>query len=111
MELSKIEPVKVDPESTNYLLLQVSDGTNKKMFLRAANTDEHRDILLTAMAEVGELTLKDLGGGKIYFDQESKTIFVGGMSGTYGRAKHEDAQQLLQIAFPDFDILINPIMR
>ena len=54
-----------------------------------------------------EWTTECPGGGRINHNQAAKTIVIYGYSQGYGRADHSLTKELLQAAFPDYQISWN----
>ena len=89
-----IEPVKMTPGKHKYVLMKVYNEENgeKKFLVRSyARCSYHAENFREAVSELRKdermTTLKAhvIGGGRIEYDKEKKSVFVYGYSMTFGR--------------------------
>lgn len=89
-----IEPVQMTPGKHKYVLMKVYDEENgeKKFLVRSyARCSYHAENFREAVSELRKdermATLKAhvIGGGRIEYDEEKKSVFVYGYSMTFGR--------------------------
>jgi phosphohistidine phosphatase len=108
-KLSSIPNVAIDPSGTfKYILVKVTDPASKdsKLIVRGfERCAYHSDILDEVKSiEGGDLEYQPLGGGKIIFEPDNKSLFIYGKSDGYGQADHQKSVNILQEKYPDYSI-------
>jgi len=99
----------------NYIILTIKDsneGRHTKMIIRATNEYAYHSSLY---GRIRQNLLDKLhiyanppdGGGKLIFSKNEKKIELFGSCKDYGAPDHKRAKEILQKAFPDFDITIS----
>ncbi|XP_012554664.1 14 kDa phosphohistidine phosphatase isoform X3 [Hydra vulgaris] len=105
-KLGNVEDVVIDDHGKfKYILIQLREGSNKKIVVRGFHWAEyHADIYEKEEQSFAELGIHTecLGGGRIDHDKDKKMILVYGYSVGFGRADHSIAVELLKLKFPHY---------
>uniref|UniRef100_A0A5S6QJJ3 Janus/Ocnus family protein n=1 Tax=Trichuris muris TaxID=70415 RepID=A0A5S6QJJ3_TRIMR len=107
--MDSIPNVIIDEGTFKYILVEITDGKDKKSIVRGfRNCEYHDDILDEIKPELLEkkLSFKCNGGGRIHHDSLQKKIEVYGYSQAYGKADHELTVEQLRECFPGYNISI-----
>ncbi len=96
-------------KTVKFILVKISDGRSSKVVLRAEEVEFHNEIYMKMKDELGSnFEIEVIGGGKLYLDNNEKTIRLSGSSTAFGAPDYKLAQQLLKTNYSNFKVIVAP---
>ena len=113
--MDTFESVKfTGPGTYKYILLKITDQDGNIRHIVRGNIDcaFHNDIFNwfveneTIPEHKDTLKIECLGGGKVTYNDESKSILIFGTSGGFGKADHNLSAEIIQKELPDIEVKV-----